>query len=182
MVLKDPVTEIKTKTNTTPRAISPSVSRVRLLYLNRFLPVSIQQEEEWFDSLAKRKDDIVLAIETLDGLFIGSVGLHGIDWKNRTATHGALIGNKDYWGKGYGRDVYMTLFNYAFNSLNLRKICAQILSFNERSVKCALACGYQIEGKQRKQNYVKGEYWDLIIIGVFKEEWLLKWKEYNKEA
>ena len=70
--------------------------------------------------------------------------------------------------------------NYAFNTLNLRKICSSVLAFNKRSLKYNLHCGYKIEGRKRKQIFKNGKYWDEIILGLFKKDWLTIWKRYQK--
>ncbi len=149
-------------------------------YLLVYTPISMHQEEEWFDGLEQRKEDIVLAIETLDGKFIGTMGLHRISWKDRVAFTGALIGEQDYWGEGYGTDAKMTLLDYAFNTLNLRKICSSVFSFNERSLRYLQRTGYKIEGTRRKQVYKNGRYWDEILLGLFKKDWLPLWKRYRE--
>lgn len=148
-------------------------------YLKIFRPITPTGEAKWFDQLEER-EDIVLAIETLDTKFIGTMGLHKINWKDRVATTGSLIGEKDYWGKGYGTDAKMALLNYAFNTLNLRKICSSVLEFNERSLNYNLRCGYQIEGRRRRQVFKNGRYWDEILLGLFKEEWEPLWKAYRE--
>ncbi len=149
-------------------------------YLSMFLPQSIVQESEWFDNLLKRQNDIILAIETLKGIFIGITGLHQINWKDRTVTHGVFIGEKEYWGKGYGTDANMALLNYAFNSLNLRKVCSSVISFNKRSLRYHLACGYKIVGKNRRQIFKNGRYYSMILLEVFKKDWQEIWQEYTK--
>ena len=64
-------------------------------YLSVYLPMSEIEELNWVENLSKRKpNDIVLGIETVDTNLIGSVGLHGIDWKDRTGTLGISIGEK----------------------------------------------------------------------------------------
>ena len=80
-------------------------------FIAMYLPISKQQEEEWFDGLSKKQNDIIFAIETLQGIFIGNIGLHQINWKDKTATTGAIIGEKEYWNQGYGTDAKMTLLN-----------------------------------------------------------------------
>ena len=157
---------------------NPGVNR----YLNLFLPVSETAEEKWFDNLEKEKDSIILAIETFEGEFIGLMGLHKINWRDRTAITGALIGEEKYRNKGYGTDAKMILLNYAFNTLNLRKICSSVLSFNKRSLHYNLHCGYKIEGRRRKQIFREDRYWDEIILGLFKNNWLPIWRRYQKKA
>jgi len=152
--------------------------------VRRFITISFpgreEQEAEWVSKLGSDDKNIVLAIETLDGVFIGSMGIHGINWKDRTATTGALIGEKEYWGRGYGTDAKMILLDYAFNTLNLRKICSAVIAYNKRSLHYSLHCGYKIEGRRRRHVFKEGRYWDLIELGLFKKEWLPFWKRYKE--
>jgi RimJ/RimL family protein N-acetyltransferase len=156
-------------------------------FLLPYLPVSHEMEQEWLDSLEKSAaNQIVLAIETLDGNFIGTMGIHHINWKDRTAVTGTLIGEKKYRStkrrrKGYGTDAKMAVLDYIFNTLNLRKVCSSVIVFNERSLHYSLKCGYKIEGRRRKQIFKDGEYYDEIMLGVFKEEWLAARKEWEKK-
>ena len=41
-----------------------------------------------------------------------------------------MIGESEYWGRGLGTEAKMLLLDYAFNTLNLRRICSQVLAFN----------------------------------------------------
>ena len=150
-------------------------------YLSRYLPMSFAEESEWFDNLSKRRDDMPLAIENKEGIFIGIVGLHNINWKDRTTGHGIFIGEKDYWEKGCGTDVEMTLLDYAFNKLNLRKIRSEVLGFNKRSLNFHLKCGYKIIGIRRKELFKNGRYCDLVMLEVFKKDWLMLWKKYQNK-
>jgi len=149
-------------------------------YIKSSRPTTRKEEEAWFDGLSEKDSEIILAIETLDGKFIGTMGIHRINSKDRTAMTGALIGEKEYWGKGYGTDAKMILLDYAFNTLNLRKICSAVIAFNKRSLQYSLHCGYKIEGTKRKQIFRKGKYWDEILLGLFKEDWLPIWRRYRK--
>ncbi len=151
-------------------------------YLLIHFPLTEKKEEEWFDKVANDPNEVVLGIETLDGRLIGTMGLHRINSKDRTAMTGALIGEKEYWGKGFGTDAKMTLLDYAFNTLNLRKINSSVYAFNKRSLKYNLKCGYKIEGVRKKQIFRNGKYNDEILIAVFKENWLPVWKKYQRSA
>jgi RimJ/RimL family protein N-acetyltransferase len=143
-------------------------------------PQTIKQEEDWLDSKGKDKNDVTLAIETLGGEFIGTIGLHGIEWHGGVATTGALIGEKKFWNRGYGTDAKMILLNYAFNVLGLRKICSRVYSFNKRSLNYSLHCGYKIEGRLKRQFLKNGKYYDIIELGLFKKDWLPHWRRYKK--
>jgi RimJ/RimL family protein N-acetyltransferase len=143
-------------------------------------PQMEKQEEEWLNKIGSDDKGVLLGIETKDGVLIGSMGIHGINWVNRTATTGAIIGEKDYWDKGYGTDAKMTILEYAFNTLGLRKICSEVIAYNERSLRYSLHCGYQVEGRKVKQIFRRGECWDLIQLGLFRENWLPIWEKYKE--
>ncbi|QQG46072.1 MAG: GNAT family N-acetyltransferase [Candidatus Niyogibacteria bacterium] len=143
-------------------------------FVTTYLPVTRDFEEAWFDNLGKeREKNVVFAIETKDGKHIGFTGLHNINWHDRTAVVGAIIGDKEYWGKGHGTDSMMILLSYAFLTLDLRKVRASILAFNQRSLKHAIKCGYRKEGVSEKQYYKNGKYVDEILMAVFKNKWIL---------
>ena len=55
-----------------------------------------------------------------------------------------------------------------------------VIAYNKPSLKYSLHCGYKREGIRRKHVFKKGEYWDLIELGLFREEWLPIWKRYKK--
>jgi RimJ/RimL family protein N-acetyltransferase len=154
---------------------------IRQFIMNIF-PITEGSEKEWVENLNKKSDkDIVLVIE-VRGKPIGIMGIHGIDWRDRIATTGAIIGEVKYQGKGYGTDAKMTLLNYVFNTLNLRKIMSRVKSFNKRSLAYSLHCGYKVEGRLRKQHFVNGKYYDEIVLGLFRHEWLPYWEAHCKNG
>ena len=156
----------------------PEISR----FLTAYLPVMEAAEEGWLDELSKnRNTDIVFAIVTKKGKIIGTMGIHRIQWKDRVATTGALIGDKRYQDKGYGTEAKMILLNYAFNTLNLRKICSEVIDFNQRSQAYLKKCGYKEEGRKVRHLYQDGRYRDLIQVAVFKRRWTSLWKAYKKK-
>ncbi len=142
-------------------------------------PHTEKQEEEWLNKLDSDDKNIVLCIETKQGIPIGVIGIHQIEWVHRVATTGTLIGEKKYWGKGFGTDAKMTLLDYAFNVLNLRRICSEALAYNMRSLAYSLHCGYEIEGRKKKHFFKNGRYHDVIHLGLFRGKWLPIWKKWR---
>jgi len=150
-------------------------------FLKARMPIMLIAEKKWFEKLADSEDNVILAITTLDGRCIGVMGIHRIDWVNRTATTGAFIGEKQYWGKGYGTDAKMVLLKYAFDTLGLRKMCSRVYDFNARSLAYSKHCGYTEEGRLKKHVFRDGEYYDVVVLGLFREDWLPYWKKYQKK-
>lgn len=155
--------------------------------LNQFLtvsePMTEQGEEKWFAGLSDRKSgDIVLAIRLMENNeIIGIQGLHHISYKDGTAVMGYYIGRKDLWSKGYGTEAQMVLLEYAFNTLNLHKVSAEVYDFNPRSKRCLEKCGYVVEGLQKEHRYRKGRRADCYMLAVFKKNFLPLWKKYKKD-
>ena len=142
-------------------------------YLSMYEPMSRAQEERWFESHLSRRDDIILAIEVREGGswgHIGNVGLHRIDWKNRVATLGIVIGEKEYWGKGYGTEAVRTMLRYAFHELGLNRVELETYSFNPRAQRCYQKAGFVREGVRRQALYRDGEFHDIITMGILRSE------------
>lgn len=151
-------------------------------FITRVFPAMEQDERDWLEKLHKQcNTEVVLMIETLNHVPIGTMGIHGIDWRDHVAKTGAMIGEKAFWGKGYGTDAKMVLLNYAFNTLNLRKIMSRVYAFNKRSLAYSLHCGYRIEGRLKRQHFINGQYWDEFILGLFKHWWLSYWEAYQQK-
>ena len=149
-------------------------------FVSATFPKNEQQEEEWINKLASDDKNIVFGIETKDGKFIGLMGIHSINWLYRHCTTGAIIGEKEYWGNGYGTDAKMHLLDYIFNTLNLHKVCSTVVGYNKRSLHYSLHCGYKVEGRKREQIFKDGKYWTQIELGLLKEYWLPIWRKYQK--
>lgn len=146
-------------------------------------PMTPEDEQEWFNGMAKKKDtDITFAIvlEESDEL-IGNMSIHKINRIDGTAITGSVIGRKDCWGKGYGTEAKMLLLDYAFNTLNLRKINSSVIDYNVRSKKCMEKCGYKEEGRKLAQIFRNGAYRDEILTAVFKDDFLPLWQTYKKK-
>lgn len=158
----------------------PEVSQ----YLGQFFPASMEDERTWFNRISKlNKEDMTLAIvDSKTNKLIGSMGLHKIDYRAGTAVTGALIGDKNYWGKGYGSEAKMLFLEFAFHELNLRKIYSYVYEYNERSVAYSKKCGYVEEARLPAHYYRKGKYWAQIIMAVYRDSWEKLWRAYCKNT
>jgi len=130
------------------------------------------KQRVYFDQINGSQTDVVLAIvDRATDLHLGNVGLHKIDPIHRTAVLGIVIGEKAAWGRGIGRRSWQAITNYGFEKLGLHKICATVIDGNDASLKCALAAGFVLEGRQAKQIYKADGYRDLIHVGLLRENW-----------
>jgi RimJ/RimL family protein N-acetyltransferase len=136
-------------------------------------PMTLHEEEKWFESISALGDTYKFAIETSEGCrFIGGCSINDVDWKNSVATVGIFIGNKEFWGKGYGTDAMTTLISFIFAQMNINKIRLTCYSFNDRAIKSYEKCGFKVEGVLRQEMFKDGKYHDKIAMGVLREEFL----------
>lgn len=144
-------------------------------YLGQYLPMTEVSEEKWYEGLADRREtNVNFVITALDGdseVPIGSIGFSGVNNKDHTATFGIVVGDKNYWNRGYGTEAARLMVDYGFGELNLHRINSTVFEFNERSRRMHLRVGFTEEGRQREMIYRKGRYWDLVILGILREEW-----------
>lgn len=137
------------------------------------LPMSKLAEREWFEKVAKdTQNQIVFAIETLEGLHIGFSGIERIDLRNGTAITGAMIGNVPEQNKGYGSDAAKVRTRYAFDVLGLRMLYSSVLESNGRSRRVLEKAGYRQCGVYPKKYWKRGRFVDEILFSLSREDWL----------
>ncbi|MDY7041730.1 MAG: GNAT family protein, partial [Chloroflexota bacterium] len=144
-----------------------------LHYLLMYMPMSLAEEEKWFEEQLQKRDGRIFAIEATDGdqpMHIGNIGIHGIDWKNRSAEVGIAIGEKNYWGQGYGSDALKTLLSFVFQEMNLNRVQLRVHDYNARAIRCYEKCGFQHEGRQRQALFRDGEYHDVLMMSILADE------------
>ena len=141
-------------------------------YLKMYMPMSTAQEEVWFEKQLMDQDRHLFGIEILEGKLIGNVGIEDIDWKNRCATLGIVIGEKDYWGQGYGTEAITTLLHFLFTEMNLHRVSLSVYEYNQRAMHCYEKCGFTLEGRNREAHFHDGRYHDELIMGILRDEFL----------
>lgn len=115
--------------------------------------------------------------EKATGDYLGQMGLMKIDWKNRTAEVGIIIGKKELLGKGIGTEAMGLLQDFAFNSMNLNRLELTVHDFNFRAIKCYEKSGFIQDGRLRQKYFFNGKYTDIILMSILKEEY-----DYGKKS
>lgn len=141
-------------------------------YQNKgIFPNTREKQREYYNSVMNSKNDVIFAIVEKKGdRHIGSVGLHKIDWVHRSAELGILIGEKEFWGKGYGKEAWRLITGYGFNVLNLHRIYALVMEGNASSAKCAEWNGFRKEGEMRDVFYKNGKYHKVLYFNALRED------------
>jgi len=122
--------------------------------------------------LSSGSEQIVWAICHIQDGHIGNVVLHEISFINRNADFAILVGDRRHWAKGVGYLVSKTLFEHAFQKLNLHKIYCATAQTNAAMINLAKKLSMIEEGRWREHVYLNGKYVDLIAFGVLKDEFM----------
>ena len=101
---------------------------------------------------------------------IGFIELDGIAWHHRTSWVGIGIGNRDYWGQGYGSDAMRILSRYAFDELGLYRLNLNVFSNNTRAIQAYENVGFKVEGAIRDALHRDNQRWDLVFMGLLEED------------
>ena len=99
-----------------------------------------------------------LAIDALDGTHIGTCSLFNFDLAGSIAETGIMIGEKPYWGRGYGKDAMNTFILDIFETSGLQRLMLRTLDWNGRAQACFEKCGFVPSG-----DVVRGEHRFIIM-------------------
>ncbi len=147
------------------RYISPVVLRL----------ASYDDEMDWYESMRKDKDLFTFGVRTVaEDQLIGNCSLGVTNWRNRSAGFGIAIGDKSYWGRGYGTEATSLLVEYGFVELNLNRIELEVYDFNMRAIRAYEKVGFAREGTRRQAIFRDGRYCDSHIMALLRAEWLAR--------
>jgi len=135
------------------------------------MPMEYERLDALFEAHLDRPQPEIswFGIEVQGGKFIGQCLLHNFDYTARTCELGITIGDRDYVGRGYGRDVVTLLVKYAFRLRNMEKVWLTVVASNERALKAFRASGFEEEGRLKRHVWLDGRYDDLVYMGVLRE-------------
>lgn len=102
-----------------------------------------------------------------------------IDYFNSMASKvsidfGILIAESSNRGKGIGSEAIGMLINYLFNTKSIMRIQFMTRSDNESMKFLGKKLGFKLEGTLRKYSFDYGEYRDLNLFGITRDDWCKK--------
>ena len=99
---------------------------------------TVENERKWLEGSIEDKSNQIFGIVDLENdKLIGNCGIHKIDSKNRTATLGIFIGDKEERNKGYGTETIKLRESEYVNGKYYDRISMDILKseFKESYIK-----------------------------------------------
>lgn len=141
-------------------------------------PMSQAAAEEFYDKVRSDPDRvwfIIVLRETNQP--VGEAGLLRMFYPWRTTDLSLIIGEKDAWGQGYGREAILLLLDHAFGALNFHRVSLGVVGFNRRALGFYESIGFKQEGIQREGYFSDHEYHDFVMMSILEDEYRALHKE-----
>jgi len=112
--------------------------------------VATMAEELQYPTVQRR----TFAIEDLErGVHIGNVMYYGYDAGTREAELGITIGDRTFWGGGYGTDAVRCMLRYLFEEMRLHRVYLHTLTWNYRAQTAFERAGFSAIGRVSRGGY-----------------------------
>lgn len=113
---------------------------------------------------------ITVRDEQGSGRPIGRIGYVDLDRRNRHTEIALMIGEPEFWGRGFGSDALLAFLGYLFHELNMHKVWLRVEAFNERAQRAYRKCGFQDDGRYREHTFLGGRYYDSLLMSITEDE------------
>jgi UDP-4-amino-4,6-dideoxy-N-acetyl-beta-L-altrosamine N-acetyltransferase len=135
--------------------------------------ISPQEHDKWFQGIAADPTRQYWIINC-DNQDVGVVYLYDIDHKNKRCYWAFYIANPNTRGKGVGSFVEYSILKHVFDDLEMNKLCAEVLEFNQPVTNMHQRFGFKVEGNFR-QHIRKGDcFQDIVCVAMTRQEWEAK--------
>jgi diamine N-acetyltransferase len=137
-------------------------------------PLSLVQEEQWFDGMLARQGReswlfVICRVE--DDRPVGNIGLEELDLVNGSAGLGIMIGDPADRGRGLGGDALCAMLAFAFDSLRLERVWLDVYAFNNGARRLYERIGFVREGVLRHAFWRDGRWIDAVRMAILVDEW-----------
>jgi len=109
--------------------------------------------------------------DVVEGELIGVAYVTHISEYHHHALAGITIGEREYWGQGYGKESFGLLLRYCFQDLGLHRVTAEAFEYNDMWRDLIRRMGFQKEGTAREYLFRDGQYWDKILYALLEQEY-----------
>lgn len=134
--------------------------------------ITMDEHKNWYKRICKSNNSQT-KVFLFNGLPYGIVNITNIDTKNNRCNWGFYVGEKES-PRGTGTLMGKLALDYMFNEMRIRKVCAEVLSFNQKSINFHLKLGFEQEGILKEHVRKSEKYVDIIVLALFSEKWRTK--------
>lgn len=124
---------------------------------------------EWSKEKPRKKFQLAITLKENNQL-IGNCGIRMNNAYAQVAEMGYEL-DRRFWGHGYATEAASALLELGFAQLHLHRIWAYCIAENTASARVMERIGMHYEGCQRKNEWMKGEWWDTHLYAILEQEW-----------
>ena len=121
-----------------------------------------ESHDVWFENKLQDKDN-VFKIITTNSTPVGIIGTNVIDRKNKVADIYIYVGDENYRRKGISKQALTILISLLSSKYGLRKITANIFSYNQPSISFFENFGFVSEGVKSNKVCLEGKYYSQFV-------------------
>jgi RimJ/RimL family protein N-acetyltransferase len=149
---------------------------LRLMELEPARPLSPAQVKKKLEAIEKemeeRKNVFHFTVRMRsDDRLIGVAQFAHIEWTHGNGWIQLGIGASEDRRCGYGTQVLGLLLRFAFDELNLYRLTARVPQYNAGALRLLQKANFSVEVNRRQALQRYGRYWDLLQLGLLREEW-----------
>lgn len=151
--------------------------QVREIWRNTFRiprPYTESDAETWIEERIRHRTEqpkeTTFAIRTVDGHLIGVVGA---DDFVIGSSHRARIGYwlaEPYWNRGIMTEAVRRFVHYAFETLDVVRLTAEVFVWNDASARVLRKTGFTQEGRLRSHREKDGTLVDVLYFGLLRAD------------
>ena len=105
------------------------------------------------------------------GKAIGWTTVRTWDRKHVNANLGIGLGEKEFWGRGYGTEAVSLLLGIVFDQQGWHRAELYTLVENERAIRSAEKCGFRRCGLEHESTFYDGSHHDVVEMELLRSEW-----------
>ena len=132
-----------------------------------YRPVDCLMFKDWLDHQNKQNAQVLFIIRTLKpARAVGFVMFKNLSPVFRAAELGIRIGDESDRSKGYGSAAVTLALQYAWDTLNLRRVWLTVFAGNERAIASYRRAGFEQEGVMRQAAFSGGAWVDVVMMAA----------------
>lgn len=136
-------------------------------------PISKTGLQSWIASFRYDSLDQRFIVDAAEAGPVGLVALTSINWKDRSAFHGVLVGERRHRRKGFAANAVVAVMRYAFEELGLQRLDTTIVEYNTASLALHVeTCGWVQEGRKEMAVFRRNKFWANVILGITRDQYI----------
>ena len=145
---------------------NPEISK----YMYSDQHITADEHDKWFNRIINDKTSKYWII-VCDNEDVGLVNLYNIDKQNLRCYWAFYISSSNVRGKGVGSFVEYFVLQYVFDELGFKKLCCEVLGFNESVIRMHKKFGFKEEGLFREHIIKNNKPHNVYCLAILRNEW-----------